>query len=157
MENKNFINALDDWGSVLTDTYDNYNKVGDLQCKIETGINGGVTKATVLSLTDEELLNVVETFITQLEKYLYPNREEIIRVLGIDTFTTIENVLDKIGFETCLYEELIDADQETLEAYGYENEWFQESFYEWFQESFYEKIEILRSINLNNKNIFNIH
>ena len=114
-KDKNFINALDDWGEVLTHSYDNYNKVGPLQCKIETGINGGVTKATVLSLTDEELLNVVETFITQLEKYLYPNREEIIRVFGIDTFTTIENVLDKIGFETSLYEELIDAEQETLE------------------------------------------
>lgn len=149
MENKNFINALDDWGSVLTDTYDNYNKVGDLQCKIETGINGGVTKATVMGLTDEELLKVAETFNTQLEKYLYPNREEIIRVFGIDTFTTIENILDKIGFETGLYEELIDADQETLEEYGYEDNWFHESFY--------EKIEILRSINLNNKNIFIIY
>ena len=145
MENKNFINTLDDWGEVLTHSYDNYNKVGPLQCKIETGINGGVTKATLMSLTDEELLIVVETFITQLENYLYPNRDEIIRVLGLDIFTTIENVLDETG----LYEELIDADQETLEDYGYEDEWFQESFY--------EKIEILRSINLNNKNIFNIY
>ena len=149
MENKNFINALDDWGTILTDTYDNYNKVSDLQCKIETGINRGVTKATVLGLTDEELLIVVETFITQLENYLYPNKDEIIRVFGIDTFITIENVLEEMCQVYYMAEELIDADQETLDDYGYEDKWFQESFY--------EKIEILRSINLNNKNIFNIH
>lgn len=149
MENKNFINALDDWGTILTDTYDNYNKASDLQCKIETGINGGVTKATVLGLTDEELLIVVETFNTQLENYLYPNKDEIIRVFGIDTFITIENVLEETCLLYCYVEELKDADQETLDDYGYEDEWFQESFY--------EKIEILRSINLNNKNIFNIY
>lgn len=94
--NQNFLNALDDWGSILTDTYDNATKphVTVKENNVNVRLNTNPIEADTLGKSNyyEEYLSLDET------KLLTLNIQQVPRGSAFDSFLNFQIALSQHPF-----------------------------------------------------------
>ena len=130
MENKNFINALDDWGEVLTDTY---NKNTKYQFAIDLGIGHTISCKNIddyeeyfTEMSYEELNSLLEKFTTIFDEYSLNVTPEIKKEYGDEIVEEIYSAYQGISD---VYDMLF-ADEDLIEEYyGYSDVYFPVEFF----------------------------